>query len=411
MQGGEKLSLDKIREVLAASEELRFTGHSREDIYRWVETTMREQGYEKQGREVKGLLRSYIAKMTGMSRAQVTRLIAQHVKTGEVKPTVYRRRRFPSRYTRRDAELLAMVDEAHETLSGPATSAILSREYNEYSNKEFARLACISVAQLYRMRKGRAYRSRRVTFHGTKSSKAVAIGERRKPEPEGQPGYLRIDTVHQGDRDGVKGVYHINAVDEVTQWQVMACVPQISEAWLEPALIGILQDFPFRIRGFHSDNGSEYINHTVAKLLDKLRIEQTKSRPRRSNDNGLVEAKNGAVIRKHMRYTHIAAEHADAVQRFYGEHLNNYVNFHRPSGQAETITDNKGKQRRVYRKFQTPWDTFRHLPGASKYLKNGMTLRALDEFAKSESDTSAARRMQEAKYKLFRDIEPERRSA
>jgi len=411
MQGGEKLSLDKIRELMAASEELRFTGHSRKDIYEWVETTMREHGYRKQSREGKGLLRSYIAKMTGLSRAQVTRLIAQYAATGEVKPAVYRRHRFPARYTRRDAELLATVDEAHETLSGPATSAILSREYNEYGNKEFARLACVSVAQLYRMRKGRPYRNRRSTFHGTKPSKTIAIGERRRPEPEGRPGYLRVDTVHQGDQDGVKGVYHINAVDEVTQWQVMACVPQISEAWLEPALLGMLREFPFRILGFHSDNGSEFINHKVEKLLEKLLIEQTKSRPRRSNDNGLVEAKNGAVIRKHMGYTHIAADHADKVQSFYREHFNNYVNFHRPSGQAETITDKKGRQRRVYRNFATPWEVFRKLPGASKYLKTGQTLRALDQFAKSESDTSAARRMQEAKHNLFRAIEPARRSA
>lgn len=411
MQGGEKLSLDKIRELMEASEELRFTGHAQADIYKWVEATMREHGYGKQGREVKGLLRSYIAKMTGMSRAQVTRLIARHVSTGEVKPTVYRRRRFPSRYTRRDAELLATVDEAHETLSGPATSAILKREYNEFGNVEFARLAGISVAQLYRMRKSRPYRNRRITFHGTKASKAVSIGERRRPEPEGRPGYLRVDTVHQGDRDGVKGVYHINAVDEVTQWQVMACVPRISEAWLEPAMAAMLRAFPFRIRGFHSDNGSEFINHTVDKLLNKLLVEQTKSRPNRSNDNGLVEAKNGAVIRKHMGYTHIAAEHAAAVQQFYSDHLNNYVNFHRPSGQAEILIDKKGKQRRVYRKFQTPWEVFRQLPGASKYLKSGQTLNALDQFAKSESDTAAARRMQEAKYKLFREIEPARCSA
>lgn len=411
MQGGEKLSLDKIRELMAASEELRFTGHSREAIYQWVEATMREHGYEKQGREVKGLLRGYIAKMTGMSRAQITRLIARHANTGEVKPTVYRRHRFPSRYTRRDAELLAVVDEAHETLSGPATSAILSREYNEYGNAEFARLACVSVAQLYRMRKSRPYRNQRITYHGTKPSKAVAIGERRRPEPKGRPGYLRVDTVHQGDRDEVKGVYHINAVDEVTQWQVMACVPKISEAWLEPALIEILRTFPFRIHGFHSDNGSEYINHTVAKLLDKLLIEQTKSRPRRSNDNGLAEATNGSVVRKHMGYTYIAAEHAEAIQRFFSEHLNNYVNFHRPSGQAELITDKKGKQRRVYRKFETPWQVFRQLPDASKYLKTGMTLHALDEFAKSESDTSAARRMQEAKHELFRTVMPAKWSA
>jgi hypothetical protein len=78
--------------------------------------------------------------------------------------------------------------------------------------------------------------------------------ERRRPDPQGQPGYLRVDTVHQGDLDGAKGVYHINAVDEVTQWQVMGCTAQIGETWLLPVLEAILDQFPFRIRGFHSDN-------------------------------------------------------------------------------------------------------------------------------------------------------------
>ena len=80
------------------------------------------------------------------------------------------------------------------------------------------------------------------------------------------------------------------------------------------------RSFPFRILGFHSDNGSEFINHTVARLLNKLLIEQTKSRPRHCNDNGLAESKNGAVIRKHMGYAHIAAPHAAAIEAFYEKH-------------------------------------------------------------------------------------------
>jgi hypothetical protein len=79
----------------------------------------------------------------------------------------------------------------------------------------------------------------------------AALGERR-PEPEGRAGYLRIDTVHQGDRNGVKGVYHINAVDEVTQWQIVGATPHISEAWLKPVLESMLEQFPFHIRGSHS---------------------------------------------------------------------------------------------------------------------------------------------------------------
>jgi len=129
----------------------------------------------------------------------------------------------------------------------------------------------------------------------------------------------------------------------------VAATEQISEAYLIPVLEAMLEQFPFRILGFHSDNGSEFINHKVAELLNKLLVEQTKSRPRHSNDNGLVEAKNGAVIRKHMGYGHIAAEHAEAINVFYQEHFNPYLNFHRPCGVPEVVVNRKGKQRRMYR--------------------------------------------------------------
>ena len=410
MQGGERLSLEQIRALLEASQEVRFTGHSRTEIYEWIGKTLREHDYAKQCREAKGLLRSYVAKMTGQSRAQITRLIGKYVATGEVRPNAYRRHRFPTRYTRIDTACLVSVDEAHDTMSGPATRKILEREFGEYGKQEYERLAGISVAHLYRLRKSKTYRTRQATFTKTRST-PVAIGERRCPEPEGRPGYLRVDTVHQGDRDGVKGVYHINAVDEVTQWQVVACVPQISEAWLAPALYSMLAQFPFKVRGFHSDNGSEFINQHVAAMLKKLLIEQTKSRPRRSNDNGLVEAKNGAVIRKHMGYVHIAAPHAARVQRFYEEHLNDYLNFHRPCGQVEITTDTKGKQRRVYPRYETPWEVYRALPNAGRYLKAGVTLRSLTKKARQESDTEAAKRMQQAKRILFADLFPVRQSA
>ncbi len=410
MQGGEKLSLEQIRALLEASLEIRFAGHSRSEVYGWVGRTMREHDYAKQGREAKGLLRAYVSKMTGLSRAQVTRLVARYLTAGEVKETAYRRHRFATHYTRTDTEQLAKVDEAHETLAGPATRKILEREFGEYGKSEYGRLAGISVAHLYRLRQSRTYRLRRTYFTKTKPT-PVSIGKRQRPQPEGRPGYIRLDTVHQGDRDGVKGVYHINAVDEVTQWEVVACVPQISEAWLLPALVSMLAQFPFRIRGFHSDNGSEFINHKVERLLQKLLIEQTKSRPRRSNDNGLVESKNGAVIRKHMGYTHIAADYAEGVQRFYERHFNDYLNFHRPSGQAKIITDAKGKQKRTYPQYLTPWEAFQKLPKARRFLKAGQTMKALAAKAGLESDTDAARRMQEAKRILFAGFTPKKKTA
>ena len=84
----------------------------------------------------------------------------------------------------------------------------------------------------------------------------------------------------------------------MTQYEVVVSVEKISEHYLVPALEQLLEAFPFVLRNFHSDNGSEFINHRVAKHPEKLRVEFTKSRPRRSNDNDLVEGKNGHVVRK-----------------------------------------------------------------------------------------------------------------
>ncbi len=203
MQDGEKLSLEQIQGFLEGSRDLQFEGKERQQIYEWVTSILRRHRYEQQGRAVKGLLRRYLIKMTGMSRAQMTRLIAQYGEKGQVKIDAYRRHRFAAKYTRADVALLASVDEAHETLSGPATRQILKREYVEYVQLEYERLATISVAQIYRFRKQAAYRQRRLQFNKTRPT-PIAIGERRRPEPAGRPGYLRVDTVHQGDREGVK---------------------------------------------------------------------------------------------------------------------------------------------------------------------------------------------------------------
>jgi transposase InsO family protein len=195
--------------------------------------------------------------------------------------------------------LLAEVDRAHQWLSGPATKRILEREFQIFNHRQFERLAGISVSHLYNLRGSAAYRQRGAHYEPTRPTQ-VSIGERRRPEPNGQPGYLRVDTVHQGDGEGVKGVYHLNSVDAVTPWEVVGCTPKISERYLQPVLEAMLHQFPFPIRGFHADNGSEFINHTVAQLLNKLLVELTKSRPYHSLDNALVEGKNGAVIRKHI---------------------------------------------------------------------------------------------------------------
>jgi hypothetical protein len=397
-------SLEQIRAFLAGSGEVRIAGQRREDIYAWTERTLVQHQYAVLSRTEKGVLRQYLACMTGLSRAQVTRLIACYAQSGHVKATRYQRRKFAARYTSRDVELLAYVDKWHGNLSGPATKRILEREYSEYGQSAYQRVAGISVAQIYRFRGSENYRKNNTSYQPTRPT-VIPIGQRRKPRPEGRPGFLRIDTVHQGDRDGIKGLYHVNAVDEVTQWEIIASVPQISEQWLIPLLEDLLAQFPFVVRGFHSDNGSEFINYTVAKLLGKLLIEQTKSRAHRSGDNGLVEAKNGAIVRKHMGFAHIGSQHAQTVDQFHRQYLNPYVNFHRPCAIAEIKVEPNGKRRRIYSRWDTPFEIFRQLPGCAAYLRTGITLADLEKTAKLQSDTEAAIEMQRAKRQLWSRID------
>ncbi len=414
MKDSGKQSLEQIQTFLEGSPEIRFKGRRLSEVYAWITQTLRVQSYRKQGKKMRGVLKRYVEKMTGRSRTQVTLLVARYLKHSQVQVAGYRRHKFPSRFTPVDLELLAEVDEAHETLSGPATKKILEREFGQYNKSEYQRLATISVAHIYNLRRRPRYRERRLNYTKTRAVQ-VAIGERRKPDPQGRPGYLRIDTVHQGDLDGIKGVYHINAVDEVTQWQEVGAVAAITQAHLEPVLRAILAQFPFPIRGFHSDNGSEFINQSVSDLLKRLLIEQTKSRPRKSNDNGLVESKNGAVIRKHMGYGYIAQAHAEAIHAFYQRDFNPYLNFHRPCGQPERITDAKGKEQFVYRRYATPWETLRSLsqalPEGQTYLKPPLSIEKLDRIANQHSDTESARSMQQAKNKLFLGFRQERKRA
>lgn len=304
-----------------------------------------------------------------------------------------------------DIRLLAATDELHGTLSGHATKKLCERAAKIFGECEYERLACISVAHLYNLRRSGTYKRERVHFTKTNPRPSV-IGERRKPRPDGRPGYLRVDTVHQGDLDGNKGVYYINAVDEITQFEIVCSVEKISENFLIPVLEDMIGQFPFIIRGFHSDNGSEFINRNVAALLNKLLIELTKSRPRRSNDNALAESKNGAIVRKHLGYTHIPQCHAPVINRFLTDHLNPYINYHRPCFFPETFTHASGKQIKHYpfNSMMTPYDKLKSLPDSQGFLKPSCDFVQLDEIASKFSDNQAAKIMNNAKSKLFNSI-------
>lgn len=404
---------DDIRTFLRGNTQSDLSISDRTAAYQWTEDTLRQLRYATLGKADKGAVRTYLEKVTGFSRAQVTRLIGQFLNAGKVRD----RRGPPAKpflrhYTPADVKLLATTDALHDQPAGPAVRKICERAFELFGDARFERLAKISNGHLYNLRHSAGYRRQRQVVHKTRPT-SVKIGERRKPRPEGRPGFLRIDSVHQGDFDGIKGLYHVNAVDEVTQWQGIFTIPKISERFLVPNLQALIGSFPFVILGFHSDNGSEYVNHKVADMLAKLNVEFTKSRARQTNDNALVESKNGSVVRKHFGYAHIPASYADQVNQFAVDVLSPYLNFHRPCFFPETLTDARGRQRKryPYQNLMTPYEKLRSLPQAAAFLKPGITLEQLDAIACALSDNAAARHLQSARAALLQSIKPARKSS
>ncbi len=397
------LSIAQIEQFLKFSQIIKFEGVSQKEKYLWLENVLNRFSYFRLRKKEKGVVKSYVMKMTGISDAQLGRLIKQKKKIGKILASAKKRNSFPAVYNTADVALLIATDNAHERMSGCATKEIFKREYEVYGKNEYCRLKDISVSHIYNLRGRRQYASASLTYTKTQATQ-VQIGERRKPYPMGKPGYLRVDSVHQGDLDKEKGVYYINMVDEVTQWEIVGAVERISEQYLEILLEDLMLQFPFKIINFHSDNGKEYINKTVATLLNKLVINQTKSRSGHCNDQALVECKNGCVIRKHMGRGHISQSNAGPINEFYRDYLNVYVNYHRPSSFPTITFDENGKRKKKYQNYMTPYTKFKSLPDADQHLRDGVTFEHLRLIAKEKSDNEFAAFMQIKKSELFKNF-------
>ena len=405
MKDTDVCSITQLKELVKFGKQIEFESTNIEERYAWIADALGKFRYfdRKTTKKGRGIILSYIVTMTGLSRSHVKSLARRKKKVGKIVRITGTRNTFAKRYGTSDVARLLAVDNAHGRLSGKATKTILEREYHVYGKLEYEMISHVSVSHIYNLRETKQYVSNSTSFTKTNPTQR-RIGERRKPQPGGTPGFLRVDSVHQGDFEKEKGVYYINIVDEVTQWELTGCVEGISEFFLVSLLETLLESYPFRIVNFHSDNGSEYINETVSFLLNKLHIDQTKSRSRHSNDNALVEGKNGAVIRKHMGYNHISRKHAVLINEFLRKYMNPYLNFHRPCGFATDTVDKRGKIKKKYDTYLTPFEKLKTIPHVERYLKEGVTIALLEAVASQESDTECAEKMQKAKKKLFETI-------
>lgn len=400
-------TIDEMAAFLNGSQSIAFSvASSKGRRYQFVGRILKQFRYAELKRSDKGVVIQFLIKISGYSRQQLTRMINRYGRYGVLMPRQKTSNGFERHYTDEDIRLLAAMDKRHDTPNGFMVKKLCERAYHEFFDAAYLQLSNISVSHIYNLRKSAGYQKIRRRVEKTKSPKGVYIGKRRKPQANGQPGYLRIDTVHQGDLDGIKGVYHINAVDEVTQFEIVVSVEKISGEYLLPALKILLDSFPFKIINFHSDNGSEYINQRVAELLNKLTIEMTKSRPRNSNDNALAEGKNAAIVRKIFGHSHIPQYFAKRTNVFNVDALNPYVNYHRPCLYPTLIIDKKGKQKKKYeyKNMMTPYEKLKSLTDSAQFLKEGITFEKLDDISRTMTDNQAADHLRKQQTLLFKQI-------
>lgn len=387
-------NINQIKSFLKGSEGCGLRLCSLTDKYRFIDRTIDRLGYHKFKRKEKRLVISYLRKLTGYKKAQLFRLIGR-ASLGNLVRKKYQRKNPNTIYQPFDVKLLEETDELHFRLNSAATKEILRREHEVFRHREYANISKVSSSHINNLRRRVTYKSSWV--NGTKANE-VNIGKTAPPEANNMPGSIRIDSVSQRD------VFHINAVDEVTQWETVICVPQISERFLSPALKILLDQFPFVVFNFHSDRGSEFINKIVAEILNKLLINQTKSRSRHCNDNALVESKNGTIIRKNMGYYHINQKMVLEINKFYEEYFNPYLNFHRPCGfVTETRVDIKGRERKIYGQYTTPYEKLKEISKKLKenFLKPEQSFEKIDIIAYKYSDNEFAKILRIKQEKLF----------
>lgn len=359
--------------------------------YKFISATVFKFRYFKLGRKDKRVVLLYLKKITGYKHTQLFRLV-ERAKIGKLVKAKYVRNNPSKIYTTGDIKLLEKTDELHLRLSEKATLEILRREFEVFGHNEFERVSSVSHSHITNLRHSLVYKSGWINH--TKA-RQIQIGKTQKPESFGRPGSIRVDAVNQRD------IYSINAVDEVTQWEVVFCVPQITEDWMLVALKEIFSQFPFKIFNFHSDRGHENINYQIADYLQKLLIKQTKSRSYHSNDNALVETKNGSVIRKNMGWEYISRGLVGEINNYYKNYFNPYLNYHRPCGYPTITQDPKGRKTKTYETYKVPYEALKEMQNATRYLKTNITFKDLDKLAYKTSDNNFAKELRQQESKLF----------
>ena len=401
-------TMEQVRAFVEGSEPVDYQPKDRASAYAFVRRTLAAFDYHRLGRADRGCVRAYIGKACGFSAAQISRLIRQQAETGAV---VDRRARnsgrpFETVYAAADIRLLAEVDEAFGGMSGLATCEILRRARDVHGDARFERLADVSRSHLYNLRATRTYRTKRTTWAKTRPS-PVAIGVRKAPEPNGQPGFLRVDTVHLGDRGRAqgrvrrqrrgrghavrarwRGAGHLGAVHGSGAGSAAAPVP-VRRA-------GLPRRQRLRVRQPPRRQAAEQAARRVHEVAPAaLQRQRPSSRARTPTWCAGIWATSTSPSASPTTWT---ASPARACRR---SSTSTAPACSPPS--AWTPRARCGEPTAATT-CSTPLEKLKSLPGAASFLREGAGFADLDRAAAAQTDMQAAKSLNRARDELFRKV-------
>ena len=397
MTNSHKLSIEQIKNLLNV-ENLDIRIDNNKDAYTWINSLLTSVKYNSLRKKDKHYVILYISKVLNLSVGRTRHLASMWSKKGDLEYRKYKRSHIYRKYSIEDILLVLETFNNHK-INGNAIKKILQDEYNIYGRKEYSNISNISSSYIYTLLKN--------NNHNLSKTKAVHtdIGIREPLKKDGKAGHLSIDTVHQKESNKCKEFYYINVIDFHTQWQLIYVVKQVSERYLLPVLQDMLNTFPFEIIEIHSDNGFEYINHKVSKILTGLHIKQLKSRPYKSEDNGQIETKN-TIIRKEMGYFPMSDKYIEPLSMFFSKYYNDYLNYHHPCAYPTMTKDNKGRIRRKYSQsnYMTPYQKLKEIDPQSTTLKKGVSFQYMDKKELEYSHNEYIKIVEREKSKILRNF-------
>ena len=232
MNNSSKTSIKQIEKCIKHLPGVEFKAEDRYQAYKWINEIFKVIKYSKLKKKERGEVLTYISTFTGYKRGWVKKLAVQYIR-GKLEIKKYQRENgFNKKYTYEDKQLLFETRKVHNFISGNAIRKIMRDEYEIYKHTEYKNIKDISVSYMYKLF-GKTHDRRANKFFGTKPKNST-IGIRAPLTYDGCAGHLNVDTVHQGDRNGEKGIYHVNIVDSLTQWELIASLDVIAESSLAP---------------------------------------------------------------------------------------------------------------------------------------------------------------------------------